>query len=113
VFNSFAEANGLHVSVSPMGEWMQFTTTIGHANALFNANYQIFSHQGTSQNLTRTLSYSLPQALIGHVSTVLPTTSFDGHNTRLSRVPGPKHPRKRGISASCNDTITPACLQVR
>jgi tripeptidyl-peptidase-1 len=108
---SFAQANGLQVSASPMGDWVQFTTTVEHANALFNASYQTFVHQTTSQMLTRTLSYSLPQALVGHVSTVLPTTSFDAvQSARL--VPARKQPVKRAIASSCNDTITPSCLLV-
>jgi tripeptidyl-peptidase-1 len=94
-----------------MGDWVQFTTTVEHANTLFNASYQTFVHQGTSQTLTRTLSYSLPQALVGHVNTVLPTTSFDAQNARL--VPAPKQTVKRAIPGSCNTTITPSCLQVR
>jgi tripeptidyl-peptidase-1 len=94
-----------------MGDWVQFTTTVEHANALFNASYQTFVHQETSQMLTRTLSYSLPQALVGHVSTVLPTTSFDAmQSARL--VPARKQPVKRAIASSCNDTITPSCLLV-
>jgi hypothetical protein len=110
-FTSFAQANGLQVSASPMGDWVQFTTTVEHANALFNASYQTFLHQSTSQMLTRTLSYSLPQALVGHVSTVLPTTSFDAmQSARL--VPARKQPVKREIASSCNDTITPSCLLV-
>jgi tripeptidyl-peptidase-1 len=94
-----------------MGDWVQFTTTVEHANTLFNASYQTFVHQGTSQTLTRTLSYSLPQALVGHVNTVLPTTSFDVQNARL--IPAPKQPVKRAVPGSCNNTITPPCLQVR
>jgi tripeptidyl-peptidase-1 len=110
-FTSFARANGLQLSASPMGDWVQFTTTVEHANTLFNASYQTFVHEGTSQTLTRTLSYSLPQALVGHVNTVLPTTSFDVQSARLT--PAPKQPVNRAIPASCNNTITPSCLQVR
>jgi tripeptidyl-peptidase-1 len=109
-FNSFAQENGLRISASPMGDWVQFTTTVEHANALFNASYQTFVHQGTSQTLTRTLSYSLPQALVGHVKTVLPTTSFDARSPRF--IPTPKQQAKRVIASSCNNTITPTCLQV-
>jgi tripeptidyl-peptidase-1 len=94
-----------------MGEWVQFTTTVEHANKLFNASYQTFVHQSTSQTLNRTLSYSLPQALVGHVNTVLPTTSFDVQGIRP--ISAPKQSTKRAIPATCNDTITPSCLQVR
>jgi tripeptidyl-peptidase-1 len=111
-FTSFAKANGLQFSVSPMGEWVQFTTTVERANALFNASYQTFVHQSTSKTLTRTLSYSLPQALVGHVNTVLPTTSFDLQNT--GPISAPKQSTKRAnVPVSCNTTITPSCLMVR
>jgi tripeptidyl-peptidase-1 len=95
-----------------MGEWVQFTTTIAQANTLFNASYQSFVHEGTNQTLTRTLSYSLPQALVGHISTIIPATSFDSQRSN-GLAPAPEQPADRSIPASCNNTITPSCLQVR
>jgi tripeptidyl-peptidase-1 len=110
---TFTKANGLEATiVSDMGEWVQFTTTVAHANTLFNANYQSFAYASTSTTLTRTLSYSLPSTLVGHVDTIIPTTTFEEPDTRL--VPAQMTPEKRAsIPASCNSTITPSCLQVR
>jgi tripeptidyl-peptidase-1 len=110
---AFAKANGLRASIiSDMGEWVQFTTTVEHANSLFKANYQTFSHVQTSKTLTRTLAYSLPEALVGHVDTIIPTTSFDMPNGRIlpQRVLS-KSPTKRDVPASWYNTITPSYLQ--
>jgi tripeptidyl-peptidase-1 len=111
---AFAQANGLQAGViSDMGEWIQFTTTVAHANALFNADYQTFVHARTAKTLTRTLAYSLPDALVGHVDTIIPTTSFDVDNGHvLPRRKLGDAPTKRATMASCDDFITPACLQV-
>jgi tripeptidyl-peptidase-1 len=97
-----------------MGEWIQFTTTVAHANKLFNADYQAFENKQRNITLIRTLAYSLPAALVGHVDTVIPTTSFDAPNTRLAPVPTTVHSEynRRWTPQSCNSTITPSCLQV-
>lgn len=110
-FNAFAKANNLQTSViSPNGDWVSFTTTVSHANALFGASFQTFAHDDLPVPLTRTLSLSLPEELVGHVDTVHPTTSFDEPDVRL--VPRPiAAPTKRAIPAACNSTINPVCLQ--
>jgi tripeptidyl-peptidase-1 len=109
-FQAFALANHItSTTISPAGEWVEFTTTIARANAIFAASYQTYKHADTSATLTRTLAYSLPDALVGHVDTVLPTTSFDAPDVRLA--PIPMAPRAAGVPASCNSTITPKCLE--
>jgi tripeptidyl-peptidase I len=110
-FNAFAKANNLQASVvSPNGDWVSFTTTVGRANALFGASFETFTHQAMAEPLTRTLSVSLPEELVGHVDTIHPSTSFDEPDPRLVPVAIPV-PEKRAIPASCNSTITPSCLQ--
>ena len=110
--NAFAKANGLNMtSVSPNGDWVSFTTTVGHANTLFGAQYTTFTHASMSQPIVRTLSVSLPSELVGHVDVVHPSTSFDGPDMRLMSVVSPRPPNKREVPESCNSTITPSCLQ--
>lgn len=112
-FNAFAKANNLQTSViSPNGDWVSFTTTVGQANTLFGADFQIFSHASMAEPLTRTLSLSLPSELLGHVDTIHPATSFEDPDPRLVPLANPNPTlQKRAIPASCNSTITPACLQ--
>lgn len=110
-FNAFAKANNLETSVvSPNGDWVSLTTTVGHANALFGASFQTFTHEDMAEPLVRTLAVSLPSELVGHIDTIHPTTSFEDPNPRLAPRPIAT-PNKRAIPASCNSTITPACLQ--
>jgi tripeptidyl-peptidase I len=115
-FQSFAKANGLSVSaLSDTNEWLEFTTTVGQANSLFGASYQSYLHLATGSSLTRTLAYSLPKELVGHVDTVTPATGFEIDSRFVSDF----QPLKRATKtpASCNtlapnSSITPTCLQV-
>ncbi|EIN11974.1 subtilisin-like protein [Punctularia strigosozonata HHB-11173 SS5] len=110
-FNTFAQDNGLETSViSPNGDWVSFTTTVGHANTLFGASFQTFTHGSIAEPLVRTLSVSLPSELVGHVDTIHPTTSFGEPDARLTPMDFVTV-EKRAVSASCNSTITPVCLQ--
>jgi tripeptidyl-peptidase-1 len=102
-------------SLSNTNEWIEFTTTVGQANSLFGTSYQTYSHSATRRTLTRTLAYSLPEALVGHVDTIAPTTGFEAHPHFLHNS---KPPAKRPNAPShCNTLapggyITPDCLQV-
>ncbi|KAF8266387.1 Pro-kumamolisin, activation domain-containing protein [Lactarius quietus] len=61
------------------GGWLTITSVpISQANELLCASYQIYKRTGTNKTETilRTVSYSLPAALLGHVETVAPTTLF-------------------------------------
>lgn len=110
--NAFAEANNLKMtSTSPNGDWVSFTTTVGHANTLFGANYETFAHASMAQPIVRTLSVSLPSDLVGHVDVVHPTTSFADPDMRLTPIVTPTMIDKRAVPESCNSTITPSCLQ--
>ncbi|KAH9019209.1 subtilisin-like protein [Lactarius hengduanensis] len=55
-----------------------FLTVIGvsvsQANDLLGASYQLYTHTKTNETIIRTLGYSLPVVLHGHVQTVAPTT---------------------------------------
>ena len=114
-FNSFAQANNLKTTgVSPNGDWVSISTTVGQANTLFGAHFQNFEHQSLSKPLVRTLAVYLPSQLVGHVDVIHPTTSFEDPNMRLTpvvSVPVGRGSSKRDIPASCNSTITPTCLQ--
>ena len=108
--DTFVKANNLEVTAtSPHGEWVTIKTTVGQANKLFGAKYETFVHTGTSQSLVRTLSVSLPSELADHVDVVHPTTAFVSPDARLMPV-GRTKVDKRAVPASCNSTITPACL---
>ncbi|KAH9066004.1 subtilisin-like protein [Lactarius deliciosus] len=65
------------ISMSHGGSWLTLTgVSVSKANDLLGASYQIYRHAETKENIIRTLGYSLPASLHGHVQTVAPTTYF-------------------------------------
>ncbi|KAH9003215.1 subtilisin-like protein [Lactarius hatsudake] len=83
------------ISVSHGGNWLTLTgVSVSKANDLLGASYQLYQHVGTNEIIVRTIGYSLPAALHGHVLTVAPTTFFA--SSRMSW----QTPRKRSGSAA-------------
>ena len=58
------------------GDMLEFTIPIEQANSLLNANFTSYVHESTNTTMIRTLSYSLPATLEGHVLYVYPTTQY-------------------------------------
>ncbi|KAH9071520.1 subtilisin-like protein [Lactarius deliciosus] len=83
------------VSVTHGGSFLTVTgVSVSQANDLIGASYQLYAHTGTNETIVRTLGYSLPVVLHGHVQTVAPTTFFSSPLTQWQR------PRKRsGVAA--------------
>ncbi|KAH9052981.1 subtilisin-like protein [Lactarius deliciosus] len=64
-------------SLTHGGNWLTLTgVSVSKANDLLGASYQLYRHAETKEVIIRTVSYSLPAALHGHVQTVAPTTFF-------------------------------------
>jgi tripeptidyl-peptidase-1 len=116
---SFADSNGLQLSgASASGDLFSFTTTVERANALFRADFRHFTHVSSGATLARTLAYSLPSELVGHVQTIAPMTSFTLRKPRMTPVPATPRVRASRDSTTlkaCHEgtTITPTCLQVQ
>jgi tripeptidyl-peptidase I len=114
-FRAFAEANGLALSsLSDTNEWFQFTTTVARANELFGASYQRYTHVATGTMLMRTLAYSLPEELVGHVDTLTPATGFKIEPrmvTKSELLEETIAPNSCNTLAP-NSSIMPNCLQV-
>ncbi|EJD45539.1 family S53 protease-like protein [Auricularia subglabra TFB-10046 SS5] len=104
-------------TVSPAGDWLEFTVSVEKANALFDANFTTFRHTASKTQGIRTLQYSLPSSLQPHVELLFPGVSF------WSPLTPPKHtaikvanatrrrmPAKRQFPP-CSEIITPSCLQ--
>ncbi|KAF8891614.1 family S53 protease-like protein [Gymnopilus junonius] len=119
--NEWLSSNNITpATVSPAGDWLQFTIPISQANSLLGADFQVFTHGETGKQFVRTLSYSIPAVLQGHVDVVHPTTTFDNPFVHLPFVDVPKSNKRdedaaaleaRAVPSSCASTITPACLQ--
>jgi tripeptidyl-peptidase I len=72
----------------------------------------------------RTMGYAIPEELVGHVKTVVPTTGFTTPNFRTSKTGQGRSTSisasskgttesqiQRRIDSSCSETITPQCLE--
>ncbi|KAJ7197779.1 family S53 protease [Mycena pura] len=115
--------------ISHTGDMLQIKMSVAHANEVFGADFAIYKHTASGTDMVRTLQYSLPAALQGHVEWIQPTTSFTPpitKNTALFNSFNLKHRVERDtqaepirrdshvpsdVPASCDTTITPECLQ--
>ncbi|KAH8983961.1 subtilisin-like protein [Lactarius hatsudake] len=83
------------VSVTHGGSFLTVTAvSVSQANDLLGASYQLYTHTKSNETIVRTLGYSLPVVLHGHVQTVAPTTFFS------SLVTQEQTPRKRSNVAA-------------
>ncbi|KAF5391735.1 hypothetical protein D9757_001780 [Collybiopsis confluens] len=102
---------------TPAGDWLKFTIPVSTANQLLNTEYSVFNHTPSGTTSVRTLEYSIPSDLLAHIQAVHPTTSFSGPLrgrspvTAVSAIKPFVPDVERRQAASCNQSITPACLQ--
>ncbi|PIL33248.1 hypothetical protein GSI_04698 [Ganoderma sinense ZZ0214-1] len=109
--NAWLKENGISAkTISAAGDWLSFEIPVSKANELFDADFSVFKHDDTGVEAVRTLSYSIPAELQGHLDLVHPTVTFPNPNGHLPVFKTPVK-SKRQVDASCSSTITPACLQ--
>ncbi|KAH9180562.1 subtilisin-like protein [Lactarius sanguifluus] len=83
------------VSVTHGGSFLTVTgVSVSQANDLLGASYQLYTHTKTNETIVRTLGYSLPVVLHGHLQTVAPTTFF---SSSLTQRPSPR--KHSGVAA--------------
>ncbi|KAI3605043.1 protease s8 tripeptidyl peptidase [Moniliophthora roreri] len=111
--------NGV-TDIKPSGafdDWLSFSVPASKADSLFNAKFEKFQHISTGEQIVRTLEYSVPQELLGHISLVHPTTSFALRPPAEPRFIAPVvtetnvTARANPAPTSCNNNVTPTCLQ--
>jgi tripeptidyl-peptidase-1 len=83
--------------------------------------YNIYRHSKTSEYVVRTLSYSLPTILFGHVDVIAPTTYFGTMRSMkvTSFMQSSIEPADSDINVmvdavdttNCSSTVTPSCLR--
>ncbi|KAH9972912.1 family S53 protease-like protein [Russula compacta] len=122
--NAWLAENGLNgSSTSPFGDWISVQVTVGLANELFATQFSEFTHESTGETTVRTLQYSIPAHLRGHLELVHPTITFPGpkqvghplaayspKQRRSSTTTGDHSIGNRSVAA-CNNNVTPACVQ--
>lgn len=106
--------------VTPAGDMLEIVIPVGKANELLSTEFSIFTHVETSKTSIRTLEYSIPAMLQGHIEFFHPTTSFTrpmappkftALKTKRAAPAEDIAPVSNAVPASCASTITPACLQ--
>ncbi|KII88063.1 hypothetical protein PLICRDRAFT_30516 [Plicaturopsis crispa FD-325 SS-3] len=118
--NEFLSSNGVSATpLTPTGDWLGFSVPVSKANELFDADFSVFTHEQTGTQSIRTLAYSIPASLQGHVDLVHPTVTFPNPLSGRPFITSPVSPatnvtaavESRAVPASCARTITPTCLQ--
>lgn len=109
---AWLKKNGIkHINVD--GAFVDFVTDVGTANSLLGASFQYYQNQGVTK--LRTLQYSIPDELQQYVDLVMPTTYFGTTAafmpTRTVKAREEAVPTKPQVDASCQTSITPACLK--
>ncbi|TVY82340.1 Tripeptidyl-peptidase sed3 [Lachnellula suecica] len=114
------EGLGDAASLSPRADSIIIKSTVDKIEKLLKAEYTAFIHTTSGKETVRTLEYSLPDVLKGHVDMVQPTTFFGFQSMRstISEV----HPvteeemntdavsEVAAVTGCTGSTITPKCL---
>ncbi|KAL6298313.1 family S53 protease [Sparassis latifolia] len=114
--NNWLQANNIDATVlTPAGDWISFSILVSQANDLFDSEFSTFVHSTSGQQSIRTLAYSIPVELQGHLDFVHPTITFpiylassSPYSVSTKSTRATVHERQ---DPSCADTVTPACLQ--
>ncbi|KAJ7111425.1 family S53 protease-like protein [Mycena epipterygia] len=119
VVSEWLSDNGISSTpVTPAGDILQIVIPVAQANGLLSTEFSVFTYTETGKTSIRTLEYSIPAVLQGHIDFLHPTTSFTRPMTAHPKFTAIKAkpaadvaPVSDAVPASCNTVITPACLQ--
>ncbi|KAG7091987.1 hypothetical protein E1B28_008374 [Marasmius oreades] len=101
-------------AASPAGDWVTIRLPVKDAERMLSAEYGLYHHPSSKDTVLRTLSYSLPRALLGHVDTVSPTTYFGTFKSMRATsflMPEVDLDPDAVPPATCDRRITPDCLK--
>ncbi|KAH9944747.1 family S53 protease [Amylocystis lapponica] len=108
--HSWLAENGLNATtMTPAGDWLSVKMPVSQANELFATDFQVYTHT-TGKQAIRTLEYSIPAGLSGHLDLVHPTTTFPVPSLIKPHVRAAQNFTVTPQASSCGTTITPACL---
>lgn len=133
--NEWLSSNGLSgKSVSYAGDWLAVSAPVSKVNEMLDADFTVFADNSGTE-MIRTLSYSIPASLVGHIDLIHPsvkyvfgysvyllllTNKFDsfapiGNFQPIPQKSQPIRPTP-GVSsdlpASCQNVTAPQCLQI-
>lgn len=105
------------------GDWINLKLTVREASALLEADFGLWSYDGTNVKKVRALKYSVPEELVDHISFIGPIIRFGQIKTQRSHIfevvddqmPEAKTaaaiPPQHLDAAVCNVSITPECIR--
>ncbi|KAH9175112.1 subtilisin-like protein [Lactarius sanguifluus] len=107
------------ISMTLGGNWLRVVgVSVSRANHILGASYQLYKHVETNDTVLRTISYSLPEVLHGHIQMIVPTTYFgspltEGMRPRMHLSTAVETRGKAGsvLSSRDEDGITPSYLR--
>ena len=71
----FASHNFSTKAISSAGDWISFSIPVSKANEMLGSTFSVFTEGSSGRQVVRTLSYSIPDNLKGHLDFVHPTTT--------------------------------------
>ncbi|KAH9033855.1 subtilisin-like protein [Lactarius hengduanensis] len=105
------------VSTALGGNWLKVVgVSVSQANDILGASYQLYQHVETNDAVIRTMSYSLPEVLHGHIQTIVPTTHFgdpltEGMRRQMHPGAGVEARAKEVLSGRELEDVTPSYLR--
>lgn len=97
--------------------WLEFQSTVGEAEKLFNTEYYNFAHRDSTGSRVASDEYSLPNAVREHVDFIMPTVQLDGlkpvPNKHLEVLKDANGLNLTGLTglANCDKLVTIDCLR--
>jgi tripeptidyl-peptidase-1 len=77
-----------NVSTQPVpgyGDWLGIQPTVQEASVLFATNFSVYKHVGTGVTQVRTLQYSIPKSLKGHLEVADPLVGYAAYSLQAAR----------------------------
>ncbi|KAI0644613.1 family S53 protease-like protein [Trametes meyenii] len=109
---------------SPAGDWLSIEVPVSKASALLGTQFGEYAHEKSNTTVIRTLAYSVPASVKGHLDVIFPATSYvNSHNSdeKAKRANTKSSSSQTSLKAaptalaavddSCKTEITPKCLQ--
>ncbi|KAI0727509.1 family S53 protease-like protein [Fomitopsis betulina] len=106
-----SENNITSRTLNDAGDWLAISVPVSQANELFDADFSVYTHDATGDQSIRTLSYSLPTELVGHLQLVHPTTTFTQPSAKLPLQKERYNGTLAKRQSACSSYIDPNCLQ--
>ncbi|KAL5120408.1 hypothetical protein ACEQ8H_001698 [Pleosporales sp. CAS-2024a] len=111
-----SEVESSEAEITAQGDYVTVQASVKTIEKLLDAEYSVFVRSGSNDKTLRTLEYSLPSVLKGHVDMVQPTTFFGLQQLRstiheVHDIEEDLHIDAAQAVTGCSGTrITPTCL---